>query len=217
MNKISKGKAVGLLSLGLASVALGSVGFASWVVSGTTLPANQNVTVQVADVQDNRVTLSASVTEAAVKLDADKDLPVGDLGITASGDVKQDLAFSVSVTATSNMETYTGGDLNLQFGVTMPAGVTTNDVYLASIADVTSGTPGTPLSEQKFTISPSSEGTTMTFTFTLAWGENFKKKNPVSLNKEDGKTLDAVVTALQALQTNMNNKQIVVAVTKAAA
>ena len=85
MNKISKGKAVGLLSLGLASVALGSVGFASWVVSGTKLPDPTNVSVTVGEVSDRRITITAALNtgDPSVTLDAKEGQGTG--AIKASG------------------------------------------------------------------------------------------------------------------------------------
>ena len=79
MNKISKGKAVGLLSLGLASVALGSVGFASWVVSGTTLPGSlENVDsyVKLIEVKQGETPITSSYSTSFDIVPTETETPV---------------------------------------------------------------------------------------------------------------------------------------------
>ena len=132
MNKISKGKAVGLLSLGLASVALGSVGFASWIVSGTNISGQPNVTVHVADVIDKRVTVKAVVdsTNDSVTFDADSTVnPTGTLGITASSGATEDLTFAVKVT-TQTTASYDGGAINFKFTVALPGSLDNPNSYV---------------------------------------------------------------------------------------
>lgn len=209
MNKISKGKAVGLLSLGLASVALGSVGFAAWVVSGTTLPEATNVTVNVGTVTDNRVTVSAAVAEGVVKLDADPKYTHGTLGITAATGSTEDLEFSITVTAKADSNTYSdGAALNLQFGVTMPDGVTDADVKLGSIK--LSGSDAA-LTDGKFQIQPSIAGASATYVFTLAWGSNFGNTNPMDMTSGN---VGTVISNLQTLKANMDAGQIKVSITE---
>ena len=210
MNKISKGKAVGLLSLGLASVALGSVGFATWVVSGTTLPTDPtSVTVNVGDVTDNRVTVTAAIAEGVVKLDADPKYKGGTLGITAAAESTEDLDFSITVTAKADSDTYSNGAaLNLQFGVTMPSGVTDADVTLASIK--LSGSD-TALTDGKFQIQPSYAGQSATYVFTLAWGKNFGETNPMGMKSGN---VGTVIENLKKLKANMEAGKIKVSITE---
>ena len=212
MNKISKGKAVGLLSLGLASVALGSVGFAAWVVSGTTLPESTNVSVTVGKVTDNRVTLTAAVSDGEVNLDADPKYTGGTLGITAATGSTEDLEFSITVTAKADSSTYSDGPaLNLQFGVTMPDGVTDADVKLGSIK--LSGSD-TALTGGKFQIQPTIEGASATYVFALAWGTNFGETNPVGMKSGN---VGTVIENLKTLKANMEAGQIKVSITEQAA
>ncbi len=207
MNKISKGKAVGLLSLGLASVALGSVGFASWIVSGTTITGEPNVAVTVAGVTDKRVTVSAAVDSAdsSVVFDADSTVEAGTLGITASSGAKEDLTFAVKVT-TQTTTNYDGGAIHFQFTVALPGSLTNPDTYVY-VDTVNNGTGD--INAADFTITPTSTEVTTTYTFTMKWGEKFGGDNPVKLNKGQA-DVSNIMTYLGELQTAMNEKQIVV-------
>ena len=214
MNKISKGKAVGLLSLGLASVALGSVGFASWIVSGTTITGEPNVAVTVAGVTDKRVTVSAEVdsNNNSVVFDADSTVQAGTLGITASTGATEDLTFAVKVT-TQTTASYDEGAIHFNFAVALPGSLSEPDtyVYLFKVNDGTSD-----INPANFTITPTSTLKTTTYTFTMKWGTKFGGDNPVKLN-EGQADVNNIITYLGELQSAMNNKQIVVTLSEVVA
>ena len=200
MNKISKGKAVGLLSLGLASVALGSVGFASWVVSGTSFSQPGSVTVSVGDVSDQRITVAAvlNADDKTVNLDADATKYGSSTGpIKGAGDKAEDLTFKIDVTGTKKAG-YTGTTFACRFKVNLP--VTKDYVYLASVE---SGATKNE-SEDFWNISlPVSEtGTTTTYTFKLAWGTRFKSVNPAAITSLTNEELNQIIEDLGTLQTS---------------
>lgn len=193
MNKISKGKAIGLLSLGLASVALGSVGFASWIVSGTTFTQAGDVAVTVGDVTDQRITVTAKLNEddKTVNLDADATKYGASTGpIKGSGDKAEDLTFKIDVTGTKKSG-YSGTTYACRFKVTLP--VTPDYVYLKTVES------GATQSGDYWNINlPVSESGTpaTTYTFTLAWGERFTNKNPASIAQ--GEVTDEKLTQIIA-------------------
>ena len=60
MNRFTKGKTIGFVTAGLAVISLIGVGFSAWVVNGnsTNVVADGNVTVSVAEITDERITIS---------------------------------------------------------------------------------------------------------------------------------------------------------------
>lgn len=194
MNKISKGKAVGLLSLGLASVALGSVGFASWVISTTSASGDSNVTVTVGAIQDASIEITAVLGENnAVVLDANSSRTAGP--IKGSGSTDQDLTFTVDVTGKKGADSVATSH-NCKFTVAMPGGLTADYVKVDSVT----GTGATSIDEIAVPVS-TGEGTKTTYTFTLAWGTNFKEKNPADLTKDEVTELGGVNAVIGDLRT----------------
>lgn len=55
MNKLNKGKLIGVVAASLSAVSLMGVGFASWVLNGATPDTTGNISVTVANVEDNRI------------------------------------------------------------------------------------------------------------------------------------------------------------------
>lgn len=86
-----------LIILGLSTVALGTIGFSSWIIAGTTpQPVSSNVDVTVGDVEDHRIFLEKVDLEGnALKFDADSTV-VGGRVITASEGSKEDLSCTAS-------------------------------------------------------------------------------------------------------------------------
>ena len=87
-----------LVILGLATVALGTIGFSSWIIAETTPPSpvDSNVNVTVGDVVDPNIFLEKVDLESnALKFDADSTV-VGEGVITASDGSTQDLSCTAS-------------------------------------------------------------------------------------------------------------------------
>lgn len=196
MNKISKGKAVGLLSLGLASVALGSVGFASWVVSTTTVSAPNSVSATVGAIADQRITMTATVKEGAVAFDS-KESAVGPI---TSTETKEDLIFSIDYTLTAGADLTNGAKAT--WTVALPTEVTTNK-YAEVIGAFSDAGCQSSITEVTAAAGENAKGIIY---FKLGWGEAFKYKNPSDLTEGDiteSYTLDSVIASLKDLQDIM--------------
>lgn len=220
MNKISKGKAVGLLSLGLASVALGSVGFASWVISGTNVDDNpENVAVTVGTISNTRIDITAALNadDKTVTLDAKEGQGAG--AIKGSGSTEEDLTFKVDVTGKKGAQ-YTGETYNCKFAVAFPGDIADGSyVTVASVSDgkntITdlSNAIAVPVAEN-----PVAE---TTYTFTLKWGTKFAGVNPALMTDKqitEAGGIDTVIGYLRKVQTAFSGEnKIQVTLTSAVA
>lgn len=99
MNRFTKGKTIGFVTAGLAVVSLFGVGFSAWVVNGNSsnVVADGNVTVSVADVTDERITISNLTLNAngGIKFDAAADDTTGPI---VSKKAAEQLSFSITFT-----------------------------------------------------------------------------------------------------------------------
>ena len=88
-----------LIILGLSTVALGTVGFSSWIIAGTNPEAGpSNVDVTVGDVEDHRIFLELPPqTDNKLKFDADSDAKdKGTVVIPKPDDSQEDMTFTAS-------------------------------------------------------------------------------------------------------------------------
>ena len=87
-----------LIILGLSTVALGTIGFSSWIIAGNPpQPVNSNVDVTVGDVEDHSIFLElASQTDNALKFDADSDAEGKGKVVTATPGSQEDMTFTAS-------------------------------------------------------------------------------------------------------------------------
>lgn len=99
MNRFTKGKTIGFVTAGLAVVSLIGVGFSAWVVNGNSsnVATDKNVTVSVADITDERITISNLKLNAnsGIKFDAPSNDATGP--IVSKGGAEQ-LSFSITFT-----------------------------------------------------------------------------------------------------------------------
>lgn len=107
MNKFNKGKMIGVVTAALSTVSLMGVGFATWIITGeTSATTNDNITVGVADVQDNRIEItSASVVEGngGLRFDGDHNKRATSNGVISCGDTDtEQLSFKIRYTVTAN-------------------------------------------------------------------------------------------------------------------
>ena len=86
-----------LIILGLSTVALGTIGFSSWIIAGTSpQPVSSNVDVTIGDVEDHRIFLEkVDSKDNALKFDADSTVVGGEV-VTASEGSKEDLSCTAS-------------------------------------------------------------------------------------------------------------------------
>lgn len=221
MSKFSKSKIIGVATVSLAAVSLLGVGFSTWILNPTTQTANDNVTVTVADVIDNRITLSASASDGKVVFDCGGVVKQGNGPITAktsSSDENEDLEFKVKYTikGTEDSTFFDGPSNNVRIKMTLGGSIGTilgengkGYTYATLSAKVSDGTEQTITSpEFSWTEDVTRFWTDREVTFTFAWGTAFNSKNPVSFDDTDVVTttdqernVNTVIADLKALKT----------------
>ena len=191
MKKSRKSKIVLLSVLGLATVSLATVGFASWVISGETPTTKQNITVSAGAVTDN--TLKAEILSSpAPELNVAFDNKQVDNGLT--GDYKEDLKFSFSVKVTGKEDVLSG----IKFTFTLDDNfialfannylqfITNQENSLVSEFTMTKGKKctfadsGVTFADEYSSVAYSYADGAGTFTcnFAFKWGSKFENKNP---------------------------------------
>lgn len=70
MNKLNKGKLIGVVAASLSAVSLMGVGFASWVIKGETPDTTGDISVTVANVEDNRIIVEDATPNGNLVFDA---------------------------------------------------------------------------------------------------------------------------------------------------
>ena len=199
MNKFNKGKLIGVVAASLSAVSLMGVGFASWVINSTKSTDTDDITVTVADVLDNNVTIeNAQVKDSTIKFDANSKASGGLL--TAQG-TTEDLEFSISYTIKNNIKenkfnvfayitdkakqtAFTAAVVTNKL-IEMPdvLNITqSNDSYSGMAAALTFDGVNVPKGTGA-TITENVVGTTynVTQTFKFKWGLAFANKNPVEV------------------------------------
>ncbi len=216
MKKSRKSKIVLFSVLGLASISLATVGFATWVISGITPTGTQNINVSAGDVVDN--TLSAAISDPELKVRFDNVASPSD-GELANGESEfEDLIFGFKVTITgeeekiggikftfkldSNFETlFTSNylkfvansptSLSKEFSVNKTCVITTADVTFADTNETTGS---------KITYSSK----VFTCRFAFKWGSVFGGVNPSTAYK-NASDKAAVISNLKAFDTAVGN------------
>ena len=217
MNKFNKGKLIGVVAASLSAVSLMGVGFASWVITGNNeIPAGQ-IEIDVADIQDKRITISDISKNGSIKFDADPADNTGD--IQASTGSSCSLSFSVTYTVTPGSTAVNVGGINAKFELIPGNTGDTTDVD-ALKASITNGVIVAPWDTTKLgtayeTIytgsSPKKEHTngsekfalistivsenSYTTTFSFVWGDSYGNRNP---SYKDGSA--DLATSLAALR-----------------
>lgn len=194
MKKSRKSKIVLLSVLGLATVSLATVGFASWVISDITEVKDQNITATVGAVVDN--TLTAAITEATkIGVNFDNVLNGGN-GFTNGDNKVEDLDVEFKATITGNLDKLSS--VKFVFAPTEnfmaltgsgTSGNTADDYIVFPFTDtsnktitLTKGSSGYDLTghtnQSSVTTSISGNVLTLTCNFKFAWGAAFGGKNP---------------------------------------
>ena len=70
MNKLNKGKLVGVVAASLSAVSLMGVGFAAWVINGTTPGTTNDISVTVAAIEDNRIIVKSAKADGNLVFEA---------------------------------------------------------------------------------------------------------------------------------------------------
>mgnify|MGYP000589162238 CR=1 FL=1 len=107
MKKSRKSKIVLFSVLGLATVSLATVGFASWVISGITPSTSEKIIVSAGEVVDKALSATISNTELNVAFDNLASPGEGELANNDSR--KEDLVFNFKATVNATDESYFSG------------------------------------------------------------------------------------------------------------
>lgn len=215
MNKLNKGKLIGVVAASLSAVSLMGVGFASWVISGKD-NGNAQIAVTVGDIQDKRVEFSikpAVGTNNAVKFDADSKYSGG--LITAGDNSVEDLTFNVTYTVKAYKSATNWTVSAKLIGTNYAEAVTARYIKMPTTLSTTGETALTKPTENstsgdvKVTIGDTNaEYTTYTVdqTFTFKWGEAFNNTNPCNVKTGEeiwtGSAKEEVTT--EKLLANLN-------------
>lgn len=207
MNKLNKGKKIGILACVLASFSLVGVGFSTWIINTQQGSQANGINVTVAETKNASIVISnASATDNTVKFDANDSSSKGNL-ITCNSGASEDLNFTLiytvtvgtSVTSfeikagiddstnvgggkyTQAVETYKYIELPTTLGLKKDSSDGSKACFTSSSTTSSDGL--------SFTSSDDTGAQTKTYVvtqkFTFSWGEAFAKKNPVEVSSSD--------------------------------
>lgn len=221
MKKRQKSKMTMLIVGGLAAVSLVSVGFASWVISGTTAAKTQTVNVAVGTV--NNDSLTATVLDSGKNLDLSFDnveSPTGGV-LSNNSSTYEDLEFTIPVKIAGNLSklntidfTFTGtlvdaalyGSESTEYLIA--PWVTISDakkvVYTYGSKSLNpTDTKRVSASEPAVTKEGNLDTVTVTFTFKFQWGAAFNNANPGNVTITSSYTKQTLIDRLNAFDTAM--------------
>ena len=224
MNKFNKGKLIGVVAASLSAVSLMGVGFASWIITGNDPVDAGNISVEVADVHDQRLVISGAKVDTSfnkVRFDADKTVKEGQF-LTASDDADVQMSFKITYTVTNYNATqpFTISayltDTNGKYGlvtnnehhlIVMPTNLGIGESEKKEAVKFTG--KGNPIATDG-TVNPASGSNgvyNVTQTFTFAWGTAFAEMNPSQVTSTntvyDIATKTSKTASLEILKNNL--------------
>ena len=220
MSKFSKSKIIGITTVSLAAVSLLGVGFSSWVIAASDVSDNAEVSVEVGTVDDQLVELVVDKdgSDLNVGFEADSTLGTGELCISGDGTKAEDLAFSIKYSLKAKASNFAGGKavtMSINFSGAIDKILTTGEktgLSLATLAvDRSSSADWTYDADAKTAtrMATTSAINTEEVKFNFSWGEAFNDDNPAKMSTApSNKTLDDVVSDLQALKTAIGTNKI---------
>ena len=202
MNKLNKGKLLGIVAAGLSTVSLLGVGFAAWVINGGDKKDTDSIQITVADTVDHSITFgSVSVSEFAISFDAKIDDKTGP--ITGDGQNDEDLNFSIEYVLTcADPSKFGGVKAYMTIAEAATAGsagkaladaigtknylisplstLDTNKTIIANSLTAKTEDNTTPNKKYSTTVTNGTDSSTYTFTteFSFNWGDAFGNINP---------------------------------------
>lgn len=230
MKALRSSKKLPIVALSLATVAVGTIGFASWVIMSVTPTEKQSINLTVADIVDKSVTLAVAKDPApdlSVRFDADKTDNKGSIRFEGAENEGEDLTFGFTFTATAasgNVKdilksinlTYTAS-AEITEAVTnklivMPfdgASVSVTGIFATgTYYDGTAQTSEPASWKQKYVVTETSNTVlTIAATYHLHWGEAFGGTNPSLYEEQEGSDVAAIKANLEAL-SKLNGKAI---------
>ena len=206
MKKSRKSKIVLFSVLGLATVSLATVGFASWVISGVTPATNDNITAEVGKIEDK--TLSAKITSTTedLKVRFDNVAKNTENAKFDNGDGNvEKLDFTIKTEITTTGTTLKGllASIDYEFTPTQLLTTAINNNYITfdstkkncaiTISESNSVSVTDPTGVTSTVTDSSAQKITISSKFSFKWGEAFNKTNPgyleaTSVNAEKIKT-----------------------------
>ena len=235
MKKSRKSKIVLLSVLGLATVSLATVGFASWVISGETPADDQNITAIAGEVVDK--TLSASIVSKDCDLSIRFDnLKQGSEGLNipnGSATDEQDLDFTIVTTITAGDKlngNLAGVKYEFTYASVLEQAITKQ--YVAFAKGKTYTPTITFTADKEATITDNTTNALLftdektlkiTSNFSFTWGQAFGGYNPGKLDpnatntvETSKKNIDVLKDFVTLIGTSTAQKLITVKVTPVA-
>lgn len=218
MNKLNKGKLIGVVAASLSAVSLMGVGFASWVISGGDTKTTGNINVTVGEIEDKRVVFSVDPivgSDSEVKFDADSKYTGGLIG--AGTNSKEDLTFNVTYTVKADNSIQNWSVSAKLIGTNYDKAVADGAKYIvmpetlssAGATALTKPTADSTSDDLQVTLNKkATEYTTYAVVqkFTFKWGEAFNNTNPCNVKEGEqiwtGKAKETATK--EKLLTNLN-------------
>lgn len=213
MNKLNKGKLIGVVAASLSAVSLMGVGFASWVITGGDTKTTGSINVTVGEIEDKRVVFSVAPAVGennAVNFDANSKYTEGNL-ITAGAKSVEDLTFNVKYTVKANKGAPNWSVSAKLIGTNYDKAVTAKYIEMPTTLSTAGATAlskpadSSNTGDVKVTInSEETEYTTYTVdqTFAFTWGEAFNNTNPC--NVKAGEQIWTGIKAEDATTENLS-------------
>ena len=212
--------------IGLATVALATVGFSGWIIDGS-VDANENVSVTVSEIADRTTVIEVldSECDKVVCFDYDKNSQNKNPNIVFDDDPSkttgEDLNFSIKFTIKSNsaLNLENKHTINFTFDKatkTKFQEINANENFIdySCIKDFSFNLPTennssvTPSKNITYSVTYSNEYKTATIvsTFTFDWGDYFKGKNPCEYGTEEGE--EDYKEKLKAFDSVLNDRTV---------
>lgn len=220
MKNIKHKKAIAVSCIALAAVATAGIGYASWVITGTTEATTGTVTVKADDVQDSRLTISnVNLTDGQIIFG-----PVQDsTGSITSTENKEDmsLAFTFDMTVGEGINgsvSLSESGLNVQDELIVnPLATEATIINIDGGSASVAGTHSTNTDPVYVQLGDKTEQNvyTVTVTLTFKWGTYFNSHNPAEGSEEyitGDITLDQVKEKLQTIYS-YNEKNMTITIT----
>ena len=207
MKKRQKSRLAMYIIGGISAISLGSIGFASWVVTTEHGTADKNISVDVGTVTNNSTSITVNDSQSDLTLNFDNvESPTGEFFDNNTGGTEK-LGFKINFTVTGNTSAYSNIVFTFSGALTedkynnylgRPYSTSTNKTITYTLSWSPATISGTnqvidlPSGVQN-TITNSGTTTTITANFYFKWGDIFKNKNPGNLKTTDGVTKDNVI------------------------
>lgn len=196
---------------GVSAIALASIGFANWVITGgnTEAEINEGLSVIPVDVNDQRtLKVEASVTDGTVQFGPSvvEDSPIQPSEGTSEENL--DYVISVKLTQNSHMTIEEGDTIVTTYTFSSQIVGLISDNYITFAEGKLSGSTIAvtyTITNTDFT-SIKDNVLTLTLEHEYGWGTKFGSKNPAEYAKDSGANLDSIVTDLNKIHTDLSKE-----------